>query len=73
MNEPASVWGDEPTGDLDSTNAEEIMDLLCDLNETNRQTFVIVTHAREVAARAHRIVRMVDGLIVDEERIKDLV
>ncbi len=72
VNEPAIVWGDEPTGDLDSTNAEEIMNLLCDLNETNRQTFVIVTHAHEVAARAHRIVRMVDGLIVDEERIKDL-
>lgn len=73
VNEPAIVWGDEPTGDLDSTNANEIMDLLCQLNEANRQTFVIVTHAREVATRAHRIVRMVDGLIVDEERVKDLI
>jgi putative ABC transport system ATP-binding protein len=66
VNDPAIVWGDEPTGDLDSTNANEIMDLLCDLNETNRQTFVIVTHDRSIAARTHRIVYMVDGLIVDE-------
>ncbi len=72
VNDPAIVWGDEPTGDLDSTNADEIMDLLGELNEANRQTFVIVTHAREVAARAHRIVRMVDGLIVDEEKLRDL-
>ncbi len=66
VNDPAIVWGDEPTGDLDSTNANEIMDLLCELNETNRQTFVIVTHDRSIAARTHRIVYMVDGLIVDE-------
>ncbi len=68
VNDPAIVWADEPTGDLDSTNAQEIMDLMCELNETNRQTFVIVSHDRGVAARTHRIVQMVDGLIVDEER-----
>ncbi len=38
VNNPAIVWGDEPTGDLDSTNAGEIMDLLCDLNERQRQS-----------------------------------
>ncbi len=70
VNEPAIVWADEPTGDLDSANAGEIMDLLCELNETNRQTFVIVTHDHGVAARTHRIIHMVDGLIVDEERLK---
>jgi putative ABC transport system ATP-binding protein len=67
VNEPAIVWGDEPTGDLDSTNADEIMDLMVELNATKNQTFVIVTHAREVAARTDRIVHMVDGLIVDEK------
>jgi len=66
VNDPAIVWADEPTGDLDSSNASEIIELMVELNERQHQTFVIVTHAREVAERAHRIVQMVDGLIVDE-------
>jgi putative ABC transport system ATP-binding protein len=70
VNDPAIVWADEPTGDLDSANAQEIIDLMCDLNVTNNQTFVIVTHDRGVALRTHRIVQMVDGLIIDEELIK---
>ena len=67
VNEPAIVWADEPTGDLDSTNATEIMDLLCDLNEKNNQTFVIVTHDPGISARCHRTVHMRDGLITDEQ------
>ena len=67
VNQPAIVWGDEPTGDLDSANADEIMDLMVDLNASKGQTFVIVTDAREVAARTDRIVHMVDGHIVDEK------
>jgi len=67
VNEPAIVWGDEPTGDLDSTNADEIMQLMIELNERNQQTFVIVTHDPRIAAVTHRIVYMVDGLIVDEK------
>lgn len=69
VNNPAIVWGDEPTGDLDSTNAGEIMDLLCDLNERQRQTFVLVTHALEVAERTGRIIRMQDGQIISDNRI----
>ena len=65
VNRPAIVWGDEPTGDLDSETSRDIMDLLCALNEKNDQTFVLVTHSQEVAERTHRIVRMRDGLIVD--------
>jgi len=65
VNAPAIVWGDEPTGDLDSTNADEIMELIVQLNRNHLQTFVIVTHDERVAARCHRIVRMKDGVIVD--------
>jgi putative ABC transport system ATP-binding protein len=67
VNQPAIVWGDEPTGDLDTQNADEIMSLIVDLNRRHQQTFVIVTHAPEVAARCHRIVHMKDGQIVREE------
>ena len=66
VNEPAIVWADEPTGDLDSETAGEIIDLMTGLNRTNGQTFVLVTHAREVGDRAHRIVRMRDGMIVED-------
>ena len=65
VNQPSIVWADEPTGDLDSETAGEIIDLMCQLNQDNGQSFVLVTHAIEVGSRAHRIVRMRDGLIVD--------
>ena len=66
VNQPAIVWADEPTGDLDSETAGGIIDLMCELNETNGQSFVLVTHSIEVGSRAHRIVRMRDGMIVDD-------
>ena len=64
-NNPAIVWADEPTGNLDSETALEIMDLLATLNKENGQTFVIVTHAMEVGHRANRIITMRDGHIVE--------
>jgi ABC-type lipoprotein export system ATPase subunit len=66
VNEPAIIWADEPTGDLDSETAADIMDLICRLNEENSQTFVMVTHSLEVGQRAHRIIRMRDGSITDQ-------
>ena len=66
VNRPAIVWADEPTGDLDSETASGIIDLMVELNRTNGQTFVVVTHAQYVGERAHRIVRMRDGQIVDQ-------
>ena len=65
-NDPAIVWGDELTGNLDSTNSAEIMELLTTLNKEQHQTFVIVTHSEEIGALADRIVRMNDGMIVDD-------
>jgi len=66
VNQPAIVWADEPTGDLDSKNADEIMDLIVRLNQSNGQTFVIVTHDQRVAERTFRIINMLDGEIVDQ-------
>jgi len=63
-NDPAIVWADEPTGNLDSETALEIVDLLCRLNQENRQTFVLVTHAAEVGKRANRVITMRDGRII---------
>jgi len=63
VNNPAMIWGDEPTGNLDSETAMEIMEVLKKLNEEKAQTFVLVTHAAEVGAITDRIVRMRDGVI----------
>ena len=71
VNQPAIVWADEPTGDLDSETAGEIIDLMVELNRANDQTFVLVTHSQEVGDRAHRIVRMRDGMIVDKGQDSD--
>ena len=68
VNDPAIVWGDEPTGALDSATATEIMDLLRELNERIGMTMVLVTHDPGVGARCDRIVRMRDGLILPEVR-----
>jgi putative ABC transport system ATP-binding protein len=67
VNEPAIVWADEPTGDLDSENAEEIVALMRHLNRERGLTFLIVTHDIGVGRATDRIVRMVDGQIVGEE------
>src|SRR3984893_2067362 len=64
-NDPAIVWADEPTGNLDSEAANDIMDLLCRFNREFGQTLVVVTHALEVGQRANRIIRMQDGNIVE--------
>jgi ABC-type lipoprotein export system ATPase subunit len=67
VNDPAIVWADEPTGDLDSENAEEIVALMRDLNRERGLSFLIVTHDIAVGRATDRIVRMVDGEVVDEE------
>ena len=67
VNDPAIVWADEPTGDLDSANAEEITALLRRLNLERSLTLLIVTHDPAVGAATDRIIRMVDGTIVGDD------
>jgi putative ABC transport system ATP-binding protein len=67
VNNPVIVWADEPTGDLDSETADQVMDLLIRLNEERDLTFLLVTHARRVAARCTKVIRMRDGQIEGEQ------
>ena len=66
ISRPAIIWADEPTGNLDSFGAEQIITLLRKLNKENRQTFVIVTHDLGVAQAADRLINMKDGSILSE-------
>jgi putative ABC transport system ATP-binding protein len=67
VNDPAIVWADEPTGDLDSETAEEVTTLMRRLNRERGLSFLIVTHDIAVGRRTDRIVRMLDGRVVDEQ------
>jgi ABC-type lipoprotein export system ATPase subunit len=68
VNSPAIVWADEPTGDLDSQTSQDIIDLMRRLNQENQQTFVIVTHSKEIGSQTDRIIWMRDGRIVEGEQ-----
>jgi ABC-type lipoprotein export system ATPase subunit len=70
VNDPAIVWADEPTGDLDSENAQEVLQLMRRLNVERALTFLIVTHDIGIGRSTDRIVRMVDGLIVEDNRLE---
>ncbi len=69
INRPAIVWADEPTGNLDSNGAHQIMELLRKLNRMNKQTFVIVTHDPSVANASDRLIRMKDGTLLSEVQL----
>ena len=65
VNNPKLILADEPTGNLDSKNGNEVMELLTDLN-SNGTTVVMVTHSEHDARYAHRVIRMLDGQVVME-------
>ena len=68
VNEPAIVWADEPTGNLDTENSAEVIELMKTLNKEKGLTFVIVTHDPGVGKKCGRVVEMKNGLIVAETR-----
>ena len=68
VNDPTIVWADEPTGDLDSESADEIVALMRQLNLERGLSFLIVTHDIAVGRKTDRIVRMLDGRVVEEQR-----
>ena len=69
VNRPAIILADEPTGNLDGTNSEAIMDLLFTLRDRHETTLVLVTHAPELAARCDRTIQLADGRVLSEEAI----
>jgi putative ABC transport system ATP-binding protein len=70
VNDPAIVWADEPTGDLDSENAQEIVALMRRLNRERGLSFLIVTHDIAVGRKTDRIIRMLDGAVVEEQQLE---
>ncbi|MGB7837321.1 MAG: ATP-binding cassette domain-containing protein, partial [Terrimicrobiaceae bacterium] len=65
-NDPSVLLADEPTGNLDSENAEIVLDLIVKIHKEHQMTVVLVTHDMDIARRAPRILRMKDGQIVSD-------
>jgi putative ABC transport system ATP-binding protein len=70
VNEPTIVWGDEPTGNLDTENSNDVMDLLLRLNRENKQTFVLITHDPSIGKKCQRTINMQSGLIINQNSNK---
>jgi len=67
VNNPSIILADEPTGNLDTRTGLEIMDTFAELNRNEKITIVMVTHEREIAQYAHRIINLRDGVVSEEE------
>ncbi|HAG13739.1 MAG TPA: peptide ABC transporter ATP-binding protein [Ruminococcus sp.] len=70
---PAILLADEPTGNLDRKTGEEIIELLKESNQTNKQTLILITHDESLAMQADRIISIVDGCICRNEKVRNLV
>lgn len=71
MNQPSVVFADEPTGALDQKTGEDIYNLFRKINAEENMTFIIVTHERNFAKKADRIIEIVDGKIIQDNTNKD--
>ena len=71
MNAPSVVLADEPTGNLDSKNSQEIVELLKLSNRKYNQTLIVITHDESIALQADRIIAIEDGRITRDERIRE--
>ena len=69
INEPSVILADEPSGNLDSNNADELHNLFIELKNSLQQTFIIVTHNRELAALSDRVIEIADGQILKNDKI----
>jgi putative ABC transport system ATP-binding protein len=67
-NQPQVLFADEPTGNLDAETGQRIIDLLVQLNTAARTTLILVTHDLELAARAHRVIRLASGRVISDVR-----
>jgi len=70
VNDPVLLLADEPTGNLDSQTGSEVIDLLLELRESRAMTVIIATHDSVIASRCDRIVRLLDGRVLDEVTVK---
>ena len=68
INDPAIIFADEPTGNLDSKNGDAILDLLLDLHRERQTTLVMVTHSQEIADMAARVITLHDGHLLSDTR-----
>lgn len=69
VNRPSIILADEPTGNLDSKTSVEIMNLFDDIHKAGN-TVIVVTHEEDVAKRAHRIIRLIDGMVDSDRKMK---
>lgn len=70
INAPALVLADEPTGNLDNKNSREIMELLKQSNKKYGQTLILITHDENIAVQADRMIRLEDGKLISDEKIR---
>jgi putative ABC transport system ATP-binding protein len=70
INNPAVIFADEPTGNLDSKSGRQVMELIHELNETHGHTIILITHETYTASYAERVIKLLDGKIESDEKVR---